>query len=153
MPTTEEVYDQLRQVFAPEIPVNIVDLGLIYDVKVEEPKVLITMTLTSQSCPEARTIPDVMRRRCNSLDGVDETDIEIVFEPAWTPHLISDEGRKALGMDPTRGEPPPTYWTTSRLPAGPGGRASGLVLSSSFQEIMRALAPSASASSIIPLRW
>ena len=99
MPTTEEVYDQLRQVFDPEIPVNIVDLGLIYDVKVEEPKVLITMTLTSQSCPEARTIPDVMRRRCNSLDGVEETDIEIVFEPAWTPHLISDEGRKALGMD------------------------------------------------------
>ena len=99
MPTTEEVYDQLRQVFDPEIPVNIVDLGLIYDVKVEDPKVLITMTLTSQSCPEARTIPDVMRRRCNSLEGVDETDIEIVFEPAWTPHLISDEGRKALGMD------------------------------------------------------
>ena len=99
MPTTEDVYDQLRQVFDPEIPVNIVDLGLIYDVKVEEPKVLITMTLTSQSCPEARTIPDVMRRRCNSLDGIEETDIEIVFEPAWTPHLISDEGRKALGMD------------------------------------------------------
>jgi metal-sulfur cluster biosynthetic enzyme len=99
MPTTEEVYDQLKQVFDPEIPVNIVDLGLIYDVKVEDPKVLITMTLTSQSCPEARTIPDVMRRRCNSLDGVEETDIEIVFEPAWTPHLISDEGRKALGMD------------------------------------------------------
>ena len=85
MPTTEEVYDQLKQVFDPEIPVNIVDLGLIYDVKVEDPKVL--------------TIPDVMRRRCNSLEGVDETDIEIVFEPAWTPHLISDEGRKALGMD------------------------------------------------------
>ena len=104
MPTTEEVYDQLKQVFDPEIPVNIVDLGLIYDVKVEDPKVLITMTLTSQSCPEARTIPDVMRRRCNSLDGVEETDIEIVFEPAWTPHLISDVGRKALGMDSEDGD-------------------------------------------------
>ncbi len=104
MPTTEEVYDQLKQVFDPEIPVNIVDLGLIYDVKVEDPKVLITMTLTSQSCPEARTIPDVMRRRCNSLEGIDETDIEIVFEPAWTPHLLSDEGRKALGMDSEDGD-------------------------------------------------
>ena len=104
MPTTEEVYDQLKQVYDPEIPVNIVDLGLVYDVKVEDPKVLITMTLTSQSCPEARTIPDVMRRRCNSLDGVEETDIEIVFEPAWTPHLISDEGRKALGMDSEDGD-------------------------------------------------
>ena len=45
-----------------------------------------------------------MRRRCNSLDGIDETDIEIVFEPAWTPHLISDEGRKALGMDSEDGD-------------------------------------------------
>lgn len=99
MTTPEDVYDQLRQVFDPEIPVNIVDLGLIYDVKVEEPKVLITMTLTSKSCPEARTIPDVMRRRCNTLDGIEDTDIEIVFEPEWSPQLISAEGRTALGMD------------------------------------------------------
>lgn len=97
--TVDDVYEQLRQVFDPEIPVNIVDLGLIYDVQVEEPKVKITMTLTSQSCPEARTIPDVMRRRCNTLDGIDDTEIDIVFEPAWTPQLISAEGRKALGMD------------------------------------------------------
>ena len=91
MPTTEEVYDQLKQVFDPEIPVNIVDLGLIYDVKVEDPKVLITMTLTSQSCPEARTIPDVMRRRCNSLDGVEETDDtrawRLVLFPGMMRHL------------------------------------------------------------------
>lgn len=99
MTTVEDVYDQLKQVFDPEIPVNIVDLGLIYDVKVEQPKVKITMTLTSQSCPEARTIPDVMRRRCNTLEGIDDTDIDIVFEPAWTPQLISDDGRKALGME------------------------------------------------------
>ena len=99
MTTSEDVYDQLRQVFDPEIPVNIVDLGLIYDVKVEQPKVKITMTLTSQSCHEARTIPDVMRRRCNTLDGIEDTDIDIVFEPAWSPQLISTEGRKALGMD------------------------------------------------------
>jgi len=97
--TTEDVYDQLRQVFDPEIPVNIVDLGLIYDVKVEEPMVKITMTLTSQSCPEARTIPDVMKRRCNTLEGIDDTEIDIVFEPSWTPQLISEEGRKALGME------------------------------------------------------
>ncbi len=97
--TTEDVYDQLRQVFDPEIPVNIVDLGLIYDVKVEEPTVKITMTLTSQSCPEARTIPDVMKRRCNTLEGIDDTEIEIVFEPSWSPQLISPEGRTALGME------------------------------------------------------
>ena len=97
--TVEDVYDQLKQVFDPEIPVDIVNLGLIYDVKVEEPKVKITMTLTSQSCPEARTIPDVMKRRCNTLDGIDETEIDIVFEPAWSPQLITPEGRVALGME------------------------------------------------------
>ncbi|MEL6431106.1 MAG: metal-sulfur cluster assembly factor [Bacteroidota bacterium] len=97
--TVEDVYDQLKQVFDPEIPVDIVNLGLIYDVKVEAPKVKITMTLTSQSCPEARTIPDVMKRRCNTLEGIEDTEIDIVFEPAWTPQLITDEGRKALGME------------------------------------------------------
>ena len=101
--TSEDVYDQLRQVYDPEIPVNIVDLGLIYDVKVEEPKVLITMTLTSQSCPEARTIPDVMRRRCNTLEGIEDTQIDIVWEPQWGVHLISEEGRKVLGIDEDAG--------------------------------------------------
>lgn len=99
MASPEDVYAELRQVYDPEIPVNIVDLGLIYDVKVEGPKAKITMTLTSQACPEARTIPEVMKRRCNTLDGVDETEIEIVWEPAWGPHLISEEGRKILGID------------------------------------------------------
>ena len=99
MPTVQDVYSELRQVYDPEIPVNIVDLGLIYDVKVEGQTCKITMTLTSQACPEARTIPEVMKRRCNTLDGVDETEIEIVWEPAWGPHLISEEGRKILGID------------------------------------------------------
>ena len=57
------------------------------------------MTLTSQSCPEARTIPEVMKRRVNTLDGVDDTVVDIVWEPTWGPHLISEEGRKILGID------------------------------------------------------
>lgn len=99
MASSEDVYAELRQVYDPEIPVNIVDLGLIYDVKVEGSTCKITMTLTSQACPEARTIPEVMKRRCNTLDGVDATEIEIVWEPVWGPHLISEEGRKILGID------------------------------------------------------
>ncbi len=98
MPTSEDVYEQLRQVFDPEIPVNIVDLGLIYTVAVEEDQAKITMTLTSQSCPEARTIPEVMKRRVNSIDGIEGTEIDIVFEPQWGPQLISEEGRKILGI-------------------------------------------------------
>jgi len=98
MPTTEDVYAQLRQVYDPEIPVNIVDLGLIYSVAIEDQTARITMTLTSQSCPEARTIPEVMKRRVNSIDGIEDTDIQIVWQPQWGPHLISEEGRKVLGI-------------------------------------------------------
>ncbi|QDU86108.1 Putative 1,2-phenylacetyl-CoA epoxidase, subunit D [Planctomycetes bacterium Pla163] len=95
----EAVYAQLRQIYDPEIPVNIVDLGLIYDVAVEGPNCTVTMTLTSQSCPEAKTIPDMVRRRANTVDGVEETTVDIVWEPAWGPHRITEEGRKILGID------------------------------------------------------
>jgi len=101
--TTELVYDQLRQVFDPEIPVNIVDLGLIYDVAVDGSVCKITMTLTSQSCPEAKTIPDMVKRRANSVQGVEETQVEVVWEPAWGPHRITGEGRSILGL-PAEGE-------------------------------------------------
>ncbi len=97
--TTDLVYEQLKQVFDPEIPVNIVDLGLIYGVEIEGPTCKITMTLTSQSCPEAKTIPDMVKRRVNSLQGIDETSVEIVWDPAWGPHLISGEGRQILGIE------------------------------------------------------
>jgi len=100
MPTTEDVYKELKQVFDPEIPVNIVDLGLVYDVKLDDVGACtITMTLTSQSCPEARTIPEVMKRRVNAIPGVSGTQIAIVWEPAWSPQKISEEGRKMLGID------------------------------------------------------
>jgi metal-sulfur cluster biosynthetic enzyme len=102
MISTEDVYKELRQVYDPEIPVNIVDLGLVYDVRVADGGVCsITMTLTSQSCPEARTIPEVMKRRVNALPGVTGTEIQIVWEPAWGPHRISPEGRVQLGIDET----------------------------------------------------
>ncbi len=99
MATTEEIYSELKQVYDPEIPVNIVDLGLVYDVKVDGSKANITMTLTSQACPSAREIPAMMKRRVNTIAGIEDTDIEIVWEPQWGPHLITEEGRKILGID------------------------------------------------------
>ena len=102
--TTDDVYNELKQVFDPEIPVNIVDLGLIYDVKLDGDTCKITMTLTSQSCPEARTIPEVMKRRCNTLEGVATTEIDIVWEPVWSPQLISPAGREILGIEPEEDE-------------------------------------------------
>lgn len=99
-PTTEDVYKELRQVYDPEIPVNIVDLGLVYEVAVAEGGVCqIKMTLTSQSCPEARTIPEVMKRRVNALPGISGTEIQIVWEPAWTPHRMSEQAKKDLGWE------------------------------------------------------
>jgi metal-sulfur cluster biosynthetic enzyme len=100
MTTTEDVYKELKQVYDPEIPVNIVDLGLVYDVKLAENGVCnVTMTLTSQACPEARTIPEVMKRRLNALPGITGTEISIVWTPPWGPHRISPEGRSLLGID------------------------------------------------------
>jgi metal-sulfur cluster biosynthetic enzyme len=99
MTTIDEVFGQLKQVFDPEIPVNIVDLGLIYDVKLDGDVCHVKMTLTSQACPEAKTIPDVVRRRVGSLEGVESTEVEVVWEPQWTPQRISPEGRKILGIE------------------------------------------------------
>ena len=99
MVTTEEVYTELKQVFDPEIPVNIVDLGFIYELKIEDGVCKIEMTLTSKTCPEAQNIPDMVKRRCNTLDGIDSTEVVIVWEPEWTPHAISDAGREILGME------------------------------------------------------
>jgi metal-sulfur cluster biosynthetic enzyme len=96
--TTDQIYAELKQVFDPEIPVNIVDLGLVYDVQVEGATCNIKMTLTSQSCPEAKTIPDVVRRRCNTVKGIETTAVTIVWDPPWTPQKISEEGRKLLGI-------------------------------------------------------
>ena len=106
MPTVEDIYNELRQVYDPEIPVNIVDLGLIYDVKLEGDLCKIQMTLTSQACPEARTIPELMKRRVDVLEGISSTEIDIVWEPVWSVHKISPEGREILGIEPPAEEAP-----------------------------------------------
>ena len=98
MPTAEDVYSELRQVYDPEIPVNIVDLGLIYDVQVDGEACSIRMTLTAQACPEAQNIPVVVKRRVVGMDGISECSVEIVWEPPWTPQRISPNGRRILGL-------------------------------------------------------
>ena len=105
MPTSEEVYSELRQVFDPEIPVNIVDLGLVYDVQVDGSACNIRMTLTSQMCPEARTIPEVVKRKVVDIDGIEGCDVEIVWDPQWTPQRISPAGRQILGIEEPPAEP------------------------------------------------
>lgn len=99
MPTSEEVFAVLSEIYDPEIPINIVDLGLIYTVDVVDTTCSIKMTLTSQSCPEARNIPEMMKAKINAMEGIDGTEIEIVWEPMWSPQLISEKGREIMGID------------------------------------------------------
>lgn len=99
MVTREEVIEAIKQCYDPEIPVNVYDLGLVYDVTVDGERVNVEMTLTSQGCPSARQIPELMRSRILALPGVQQADIQVVWEPAWTPSRISPEGRKILKLD------------------------------------------------------
>ena len=105
MATIEQVQDQIKQVFDPEIPVNVYDLGFIYDIAINGNTCNIKMTLTSQHCPAAKDIPDWIKRKVNTVEGIDGTEIEIVWEPAWSPQLITEDGRKILGIDEDGAQP------------------------------------------------
>jgi len=97
------VWRQLRTCFDPEIPVNIVDLGLVYDMRIEPvesggQRVFVAMTLTAQGCGMGPSIAMDARRRIESLPGVEEADVQVVWDPPWNPQMISPEGREKLGM-------------------------------------------------------
>jgi probable FeS assembly SUF system protein SufT len=97
------VWEQLRNVYDPEIPVNIVDLGLVYDLKIAAvpgggSRVDVQMTLTAQGCGMGPAIAMDARRRIESLPGVVEADVRVVWDPPWNPNMISPEGRARLGM-------------------------------------------------------
>ena len=96
---TEEVYEALRTVYDPEIPVNVVDLGLIYDVQVSDANdVFVQMTLTFPGCGMGPYIGQQAEWAIQELDGVEEVQIELVFDPPWSPDLISEEARNQLGI-------------------------------------------------------
>ena len=97
-PTKEQVIEAIRTVYDPEIHVNIYDLGLIYDICVDNDKVLIKMTLTSAFCPAAETLPSEVEEAVKEVSGVKEVAIEIVWEPAWTKDMMSDEAKLELGI-------------------------------------------------------
>ncbi|MFH1851011.1 MAG: iron-sulfur cluster assembly protein [Candidatus Neomarinimicrobiota bacterium] len=98
MVTEKQVMDVLYQCFDPEIPVNIVDLGLIYDVAVVDKKVSVTMTLTTPGCPMHSQIAAGVRESVAKIDGVNEAEVIMVFDPRWTADMISPAGRKILGL-------------------------------------------------------
>jgi probable FeS assembly SUF system protein SufT len=100
----EKVWDELRAVYDPEIPVNIVDLGLVYDMSIEHlpaggSRVAVKMTLTAPGCGMGGPISMDAKHRIEALPGVAEADVQVVWDPPWSPQMISAEGRAKLGMD------------------------------------------------------
>jgi len=98
------VWGVLKDVYDPEIPVNIVDLGLVYDLRIDPvanglSRVEVKMTLTAPGCGMGQTIAMDAKHRIESLPGVDQADVQVVWEPPWNPHMISPEGRAKLGME------------------------------------------------------
>ncbi|HHG75223.1 MAG TPA: DUF59 domain-containing protein [Persephonella sp.] len=96
--TKENVYEALKNVIDPEIGFNIVDLGLVYDVEVQNGKVNIKMTLSTPSCPLSGTILSWVESAVRNLEGVEDVDIQLVWEPKWSIEMASEEVKKALGM-------------------------------------------------------
>lgn len=100
-PLYDAVILALKQVYDPEIPVNIYDLGLIYELNIDkEHRVKIVMTFTAPNCPMADEVLSEVKREVELTPGIVSCDIELVFEPAWDQSLLSDEARLALGMEP-----------------------------------------------------
>jgi FeS assembly SUF system protein len=94
-----EIVNILKNVFDPEIPVNIYDLGLIYDIeKDDQNKVRITMTLTAPNCPVADSLPIEIKEKVSAIPGVSEVDINLVFDPPWNQSMMSEEALLELGM-------------------------------------------------------
>jgi len=96
--TPEAVFETLKTVYDPEIPVNVVDLGLVYDVQINEKDVYVQMTLTFPGCGMGPFIAQQAEWAIQDIEGVEEVEIELVFDPPWSPDLISEEARSQLGI-------------------------------------------------------
>jgi metal-sulfur cluster biosynthetic enzyme len=95
----QEVWNQLRNCYDPEIPLNIVDLGLIYDVAMEGSRIDVKMTLTAPGCHMGGQIAGDVQSKLLALDQVEEANVELVWDPPWHQSMISVEGRRKLGLD------------------------------------------------------
>jgi metal-sulfur cluster biosynthetic enzyme len=98
VPTKEQVTEALRAVEDPELGMDIVDLGLLYDVEVDGPKVKVIHSLTSMGCPAGPMIQEDIVNVASAVEGVEEVEIELTWEPPWTPDRMSDDAKFILGF-------------------------------------------------------
>jgi metal-sulfur cluster biosynthetic enzyme len=93
----EQVFDALKRVYDPEIPVDVVNLGLVYDVSIDDDRIAVKMTTTASGCPVGDYIVKQAKRAIARVEGVKEVDVELVYDPPWQESMISEEGRRMLG--------------------------------------------------------
>ena len=94
----EKVIDEIKKIYDPEIPVNIYELGLIYDVSIIEKNVKVKMTLTTPNCPVAESLPKEVKESIMEIDGVDKVDLDLVWEPPWNKSMMSEAAKLELNL-------------------------------------------------------
>ena len=98
MEIKNKIIEEISKIYDPEIPVNIYDLGLIYDIKVEGRKAKIKMTLTTPNCPVAESLPKEVKDSAMQVDGIDDVDLQLVWDPPWTKDMMSDAAKLELNL-------------------------------------------------------
>ena len=98
MDLREQVIAEIRKIYDPEIPVNIYELGLIYDVKVKDDKAKIIMTLTTPNCPVAESLPKEVKDSAMQVEGIEGVDLDLVFEPPWDKSMMSEAAKLELNL-------------------------------------------------------
>ena len=98
MDLKEKVITEIKKIYDPEIPVNIYELGLIYDVSIIEKNVKVKMTLTTPNCPVAESLPKEVKESIMEIDGVDKVDLDLVWEPPWDKSMMSESAKLELNL-------------------------------------------------------
>jgi metal-sulfur cluster biosynthetic enzyme len=108
----DQIIEVLKQCYDPEIPVDLWNLGLIYDISINNKIVDITMTLTTPGCGMAQFMAEDIKRKVSNLDGVEETSVAVTFDPPWNPAMMTDKAKEKLGFSPskTQSENVTTEW-------------------------------------------
>ena len=98
MEVKDKIIEELRKIYDPELPVNIYELGLIYDIQIKDKKVEIKMTLTTPNCPVAESLPKMVKDSILRLEGVDDVDLKLVWDPPWTKDKMSEAAKLELNL-------------------------------------------------------
>ena len=98
MEVKDKIIEEIRKIYDPELPVNIYELGLIYDIQVKDKKAEIKMTLTTPNCPVAESLPKEVKDGAMQVDGIDNVDLELVWDPPWNKDMMSEAAKLELNL-------------------------------------------------------